>query len=112
MNKLPYTFYNIPDEVFENSRLPPYAKLVFAFLIKRESLTVGALSGKWFPLYYETMASPLGVKPDTVRQKYIPQLVETGLIETKTEQGFDRSKWTPKRTCMFRIAWDTIINKL
>lgn len=112
MNRLPYTFHNIPDKVFENSRLPPYAKLVFAFLIKRESLLVGQCSGKWFPLYYESIASPLGVKPDTVRQKYIPQLVESGLVETKTEQGFDRTKWIPKRTCMYRILWNNIINNL
>lgn len=114
MARLPYTFYNIPDIVFENSSLSPYAKLVLAYLIKRESFLISqdkCKSGDWFPASYAAIASPLGVGEQVVRKKYVPQLEQAGLIETKTEQGFDRKEWIPKKTCMYRIVWGNIISK-
>ena len=113
MNKPTYLFYKIPRVVFENSRLPPNAKLTFVYLLERESLLISkgkCASGGWFPATHEAMASPLGVKAQSVGRKYVPQLVEAGLIETKTEQGFDRKQWIPKKSCMYRILWDNILN--
>ena len=115
MIKPDYQFYAIPNRVFEDTSLNPYSKLLFAYLRGREYYLVskGKCSwGEWFPASYEAMASPLGVKAQSVGRNYVPQLVEAGLIETKTEQGFDREKWIPKRKRMYRILWDNIINNL
>ena len=113
MRKIPYHYSKIPNVVLENRRLSPSAKLTFVYLLERESLLVSlgeCSSGGWFPASYEAMASPLGVKAQSVGRNYVPQLVEAGLIETKTEQGFDRKQWIPKKTCMYRILWDNILN--
>ena len=115
MRKLQYRFYNIPDEVFENARLSPYAKLVYAYLIRRESLLVSqglCASGEWFTSTYEAIAYPLGIKGHTVRLNHIPQLIKEGLIEKKWIQGFDKRQRVPDRICMFRIRWDSIVKDL
>ena len=112
-HKLPYSFFKVPDAVFNNCHLSPSAKLVFAYLIRRESLLVSkgkCTWGDWFPATYEAMASPLGRSVESIRKNDLPQLRKAGLIESKTEQGFDRKEWIPKRTCMFRIKWDYVIN--
>lgn len=113
MNKPDYQFYAIPNSVFENKSIKPYSKLLFAVLRGRECYLVskGKCSwGEWFPLTHETMASVLGTSTESVRKTYLPELEAEGLIETRTEQGFDRAKWIPKRTCMYRILWDKILN--
>ena len=115
MNKTSYSFYKVPDVVFNDRYLSPSAKLVFAYLFRRESLLVSkgnCAGGDWFPSTYEAIASPLGRSVESVRKNDIPQLRKAGLIETKTEQGFDRTLWTPKRTCMFKITWSAITNNL
>ncbi|MBQ1635903.1 MAG: hypothetical protein II102_04785 [Bacteroidales bacterium] len=113
MDILSYTFFKIPDVVFKNRHLSSSAKLVFAYLLRRESLLVSqgkCFSGDWFPSTYEAMASPLGRSVESIRKNDLPQLREAGLIETKTKQGFDRRQWIPKRECLYMIRWETIIN--
>jgi len=108
MNKTSYSFYKVPDEVFNDHHLAPSAKLVFAYLLRRESLLVSqgkCTLGDWFSSTYEAMASPLGRSVESIRKSDLPQLCEAGLIESKTEQGFDRRQWIPSRTCMFRIVF-------
>ena len=115
MDKLSYPFFKIPDVVFKNRHLSSSAKLVFAYLFRRESLLVSkgkCAWGDWFPATYESMASPLGRSVESIRKNDLPQLRKAGLIETKTEQGFDRSKWTPTRTCLYMIRWEVISNHL
>ncbi len=110
MGKLPYNFFNIPDRVFENNRLPPYAKLILAYLIRRENV-LRCQWGKWFASTYTAIASPLGITEQAVRKKYVPLLAKEGLVETRTEQGFDKKERVPKRTCYYRILWDNILDK-
>ena len=113
MNKPDYQFYAIPNRVFECGQLSSDSKLLFSLLRGRESYLAskGDCSwGGWFPTTYAALASILGKSTESIRKKYIPELVAAGFIEKETEQGFDRAKWTPKRTCMFRIKWENIIN--
>lgn len=114
MEKLGYQFYVVPNSVYDNHHIHACAKLILAYLIKRESLLISQCkckSGDWFPATYAAIASPLGVGEQVVRKKYVPQLEQAGLIETKTEQGFDRKEWIPKKTCLYRIVWGKIISK-
>ena len=70
----------------------------------------GCSWGEWFPTTYAALASVLGKSTESIRRKYIPELVAAGFIEKETEQGFDRRQRIPKRTCHFRIKWHNIIN--
>jgi hypothetical protein len=114
MNKPDYQFYAIPNSVFECRQLSSDSKLLFGLLRGREYYLAskGDCSwGGWFPTTYAALASVLGKSTESIRKKYIPELVAAGLIEKETEQGFDRRQWIPKRTCQFRIKWDYIIKK-
>ena len=102
----------IPRDTYENEGLSANAKLVLMYLIDRESLLVSqgkCTKGNWFPASYAAMASPLGVASDTVRQKYIPDLIGAGLISKRASLGFNRREWRPQKTCYYQIRWNKII---
>lgn len=113
MNKPDYPFYAIPNRVFECRQVSSDSKLLFGLLRGREYYLAsnGNCSwGEWFPTTYAALASVLGKSTESIRRKYIPELVAAGFIEKETEQGFDRRQRIPKRTCHFRIKWHNIIN--
>lgn len=111
MDNLSYPFYKIPKVVFGNPNLSPCAKLLFAYLLSRESYNIdkyGAPQGGFVQCYYRTLANKLGKSIDSVRKNYIPELISAGFLEKKTIGGAKGD--TQSTMCLFSIRWENIVN--
>lgn len=110
MTKANYHFLMIPDVVFSNHSLSPCAKLVFAYLLSRESFFVNAkgfTKGCFFQCYLRTLANAIGKSTDSIRKKYLPELIGAGYIDKKNVGG--RKGDSQSTTSKFRIKWDKIV---
>lgn len=111
MDKLSYPFYKIPKVVFGNPNLSPCAKLLFSYLLSRESYNIdyyGTRQGGFVQCYYRTLANKLGKSIDSVRKNYIPELISAGFLEKKTIGGAKGD--TQSTMCLFSIRWENIVN--
>lgn len=110
MSKSQYTFYKIPKVVFCNPNLSPCAKLVFAYLLSRESFFVNAkgyTKGCYFQCYLRTIANQIGRSTDSVRKNYLPELIGAAYIEKKNSGG--KKGDSHSTTSKFRIRWDNLL---
>ena len=112
MNKVDYPVYKIPKVVFDNPNLSPCAKLLFAYLLSRESYNVRynwAPKGDFVQCYQRILANKIGKSIDSVRKNYIPELIREGLIDKKNIGGAKGDKHSTM--CLFSIRWESIVNE-
>ncbi len=103
------SFHRIPYVVFDNPNLSPCAKLLFAYLLSRESYNVDnnrVHRGDFVQCYLRVLAKKIGKSVDSVRKNYIPELIDAGFIEKKTIGG--KKGNTNSAICLFRIMWENI----
>ncbi len=117
MSKQGYSFYQVPTVVFEDNSVSADAKLVLAYLIYNEAVKtkrkdkvsgIKYSKGDFIPLYQVCIANAIHKSTESVRQRYIPELIKGGYISKRLINGI---KGTAQNTiCEYSINWENLNN--